>query len=319
MQRLAKPLTWDPGEDMTYLVSNSEASNFLACQQKHFYAHILNIEPKNMSLSLSRGNIGHECLALGYEHVRLYGHETWEAARELVTGNVDRYIILQMQGPSHPAKQANIDMLMNLKVLLDRYWTYAENDPWDILAVEQQYTMDLFDQYGYTMRLDLLVQINAGPRKGEIWIVDHKFIYDFYNERVLTSNAQIPKYLATVRAETGLVIKGGILNELRHRMKKGPMTDEELFRREPLMPNATKIRNIMREQIKASEQVIERHNLPVDEAEAMAIRALGTMECKNCSFFDLCMTQLEGNSGKLMIETEFQPNSYGYNSLGEDE
>ena len=329
MDLMRTPIQWDVPEDMTYLVSNSEVSNYLSCERKHYYAHALNLEPIRHSLSLSRGIIGHEALAEFYSFIKVWQDNqdqptvvhpigVQNAAVEMMDAVVDKYIIECMQS-QHPNKLDTMNMLTSLKVLLNRYVEFQKQDQWIILEVEQSHVMPLYDAYGYGMRLDLLVQYTAGPKKGEIWVVDHKFVYDFMNQNALRINAQMPKYLATVRNETGLVIKGGLLNQLRHRMKKGPMTDDELFRREPITPSTARVRNIMKEQIKASEEIMERHALPVEEYGERAKRTLNIMICNNCSFLELCQTELDGENASLMIKTEFQPNSYGYNGKSEED
>lgn len=231
---------------------------------------------------------------------------------------VDKYMLEELRKSNHPGRQATLDMLNGLTILLERYVAFQQADKWEIVAVEKSFVMPLFDNYGYGMRLDLLIKETTGPLQGAIRIVDHKFVYDFYNANILRINAQMPKYLATVRNDTGLTIHDGVLNMIRHRTKKGPMTDEELFRREPLRPSSTRIRNIMREQIKASEEIMERHALPVDEYGQRAKRVLNQMVCNNCSFLDLCMFELDGGNPSLMLKTEFQPNSYGYNNQESD-
>lgn len=330
MQVQPKPIQWDVPEDMTYLVSNSEVSNYLSCERKHYYAHALNLEPINFSTSLSRGIIGHEALAAFYDVIKAWQDSqdqntvvtpvgVHNEAVEMMNAVVDKYYLQTLQQQGFSRKQETLEMLTMLKQLLSRYVDFQHDDMWKIIEVEQSHVMPLFDQYGYGMRLDLLVQFTVGPRAGEIWVVDHKFVYDFYSQDTLRINAQMPKYLATVRAETGLVIKGGILNELRHRMKKGPMTDAELFRREPLTPSTTRIRNIMKEQIKASEEIMERHALPVEVYGERAKRVMNQMVCKNCSFLEPCMTELDGENISLMLATEYKPNSYGYNKEAVDE
>jgi uncharacterized protein YnzC (UPF0291/DUF896 family) len=313
MELMRSRYQWKLGSDMTYLVSNSEASTFLSCEMRHYYAHVLNIEPINASTSLSRGNIGHEALAVFYTYLK-DGHNV-DVALSAALDIVDGYFAQEYVKQSNPNKQATLDMLNGLKFLLERYAEYQKQDQWEILSVEEQHTLPIIDQYGYTMRLDLLIR----NKLSEIWIVDHKFVYDFKPPDMLTINAQMPKYIATVRQSTGLIVKGGILNQIRHRVKKGPMTDDELFRREPLRPSNKKIRNIMREQIDISQKIIARHSMPIDEAHRVSPRVLNEMVCKNCPFLQPCMTELEGESITLMLKQHYRPNSYGYNGLGESD
>lgn len=280
--------------DLARTVSNSEVSTFTQCQRKHYYAHILNLEPKVTGLSLSRGIIGHEALAAYYENDR-----NPKAAHSVIT----KYL-----------NDSNADgtMLMELKVLLNRYFEYYGNEDFETLAVEKVYEVPVNDDYLYGMRLDLLKRL----KDGRIVVVDHKFVYDFYTQDVVDMNAQLPKYIGTVRFN-GIRADMGELNQVRYRMKKSGNTDEELFKRTPVTPTNHAIRETMREQFKVSERILERRALPPDERSSESVRTMNQMTCKNCSFLPLCLAELNGTDITNLIAQDYQPNSYGYNKEGE--
>ena len=62
---------------MTIAISNSEVSTFLQCERRHFYSFIDNggLEAKTKSMSLNRGIIGHEILAVYFKALQRGSNE----------------------------------------------------------------------------------------------------------------------------------------------------------------------------------------------------------------------------------------------------
>lgn len=280
--------------DLARTVSNSEVSAFTQCERKHYYAHILNLEPKQTGLALSRGIIGHEALAEYYENDRNVSAAKAVIAKYLNESNADG------------------QMLIELQALLSRYFKYYANEDFEVLAVEKAYEVPVNDEFLFGMRLDLLKRL----KDGRIVVVDHKFVYDFYTQDVVDMNAQLPKYIGTVRFN-GIRADMGELNQVRYRLKKSGNTDEELFKRTPVTPTNHAIRETMREQFKVSERIMERRSWPAERQSEEAVRTMNQMTCKNCSFLPLCLAELNGTDITNLIAQDYQPNSYGYNKEGE--
>jgi len=293
-----------PMSDGKYLVSNTEATNFLTCERKHFYAHILKLAPKGYSTSLTRGIIGHEALA-AYYTVLQQDPTAHEQAQKEMLKVVTEYAV---------KGNADMEMLLKLRTLLTDYvnW-YGPRDKIEILEVEKQHDFKITDELYYSMRLDLYVKYLEGEHKGECAVWDHKFVYDFYTLDDLSVNVQLPKYLATLIQE-GKQVNFAVLNQIRHRVTKAQtMTDK--FRRSTLTPTHTKMRNMMIEHIKTSEKIIERKRMTEEAASSAALRSMNKMTCKNCPFLMLCTMELEGSNTKSLLASEFMPNTYGYDEL----
>lgn len=284
-------------EDGKVIISNSEVGAFLSCERKHYYAHGLGLAPKKTSESLSRGIIGHEALAEYYIHDRNPDKMFRVVDKHAVDGTGD------------------LAMLTGLRTLLSFYVEhYADEDArlFDVLEVEKAYYMDLGEDYSYGMRLDLLAEFKAGPYMGEKILIDHKFQYNFPTPDELALNVQLPKYIGTLR-QSGHDVKRGMLNVLRWRVTKAnEHVAAERFRREIVTPSAQRIRQIMKEQVLASERIADRKAMPIEVYEASALRSINSMTCKNCSFANLCTTEMNGEDASVMIATEFQKNEYGY-------
>ena len=282
------------GTNVSRNISNSEVSSFTQCERKHYYSFLRKLEPKSTGLALSRGIIGHEALAEYYEAL-MQGQSVVEA-QQAARNVISRYIA---------TGEGDMSMLADLITLLTRYFGYYDSEEWEILAVEKAYEVPVNDDFNFGMRLDLLVRDSSK----RIALVDHKFVYDFYSQDVLDMNAQVPKYLGTLRYN-GIKADYAILNQVRYRLKKAGNTDEETFKRDTLTPNNHEIRTIMAEQFKVSERIMGRRSLNERAQSTEAVRTMNQMTCKNCSFVPMCKAELMGSDTTLMAQVEYKPNVY---------
>lgn len=281
------------GDMAARLISNSEVSDFLICERKHYYAHLMKLKRKGASDALTRGIIGHEALA-SYYTLKMNG-ESEEDARRAARLTLFQYL------------DTNQDVVYDLDRILTRYFEYSSNDDWTLLAVEAQYGIPINDDFEYTMRLDVLAIIDGEPT-----LVDHKFKYNFYTQSELDMNAQVPKYIGTLKYN-GVQVERGIMNQLRYRISKD-QSDENMFKRTYVKPTPTEIRNTLKEQIVVSERIIERRAMDPLQQSATAMRIMNPMICKNCPFLDLCKSELMGGDISLMVQADFERNDYGYNN-----
>ena len=297
--------TWDktlnPPDraNMPRRISNSETSAYLQCERKWYYNYALNLEPVTTGKALSRGIIGHEVLAAYYSHL-LNAPGDYENAKKAAWSCFAQFAT---------DSQADVVMLGELRQLISRYFDFSRGDGWKILAVEQTYDIDVNDQFNYVMRLDLLAEID-----GKVVLVDHKFVYEHYDQNTLDMNVQMPKYIGALSAN-GIQVDYAMLNQIKHRTRKtNPYTDEETFQRVVVRPSAVEIRTVMREQFKASTQIAGLLKMD-DQIESLVIRTMNQMTCKNCSFLKLCKADLIGQSTSKLMSTDYRANSYnnGYN------
>lgn len=282
------------GDSLTRRISNSEASAYLQCERKWYYGYHQNLQPISSSTALSRGVIGHEALAEYYQVLMDDPGNFVQAERE---SNSKIFEYIMQDG-------ADVEMLTALNGLLQRYYAIARGDGWEILAVEKSYDIEVNDEFGYVMRLDLLAGI-----KGQTVLVDHKIVYAFHDANALDMNCQMPKYMGALRAN-GETVDYAILNQIRHRQKKGGNTDEETFQRVVLRPSGIEIRNVLREQFKASAQIVQLHRNP--DAADVVLRTMNNMTCKNCGFANLCKTELMGQDTTEVMKL-YTHNTYNDN------
>ena len=158
----------------------------------------------------------------------------------------------------------------------------------------------------YPFTPDLILADPAGDN----YIVDHKFIYNFYTDDEINLLPQVPKYIGALRA-LGLPVKGGMYNMLRWRAVKDQGLDAN-FRRVPFVPSNARIRQAFTQQVKIMNKIADYKEGKLADWKSNVTRTQNSMICKSCSFKPLCIVEINGGDGILMRKVEYNPNSYGY-------
>lgn len=279
-------------------ISNSEVSTWLVCQRQYYYSFDLALEPNSYTEALSRGLLGHEVLACYFSELKR-GKDHEDA---VVTART--FLSSFMHGGPY-----NLDLVLEMDRILTGYWAYRQGDSdWEILHVEEQFNVFFTTEFEFSMRLDLLVRDRSTQ---EIILVDHKFVYDFWNQDDLALNPQLPKYIGALRVN-GFKVDRAILNQIRYRKLKDP-TPDRLYVRESYTPSNNKVVTVVRDQITASEEIVTWRNLPLEERGKKAKCILNKVVCRNCPVKRLCADELDGGDIKYLAATEFKSRTYGYN------
>lgn len=137
-----------------------------------------------------------------------------------------------------------------------------------------------------------------------IAVVDHKFMYDFFTPKDVGNSPQIVKYIGAMRA-MGMRADYGIYDQLRYRKIKEPRLDQKIDVL-PFFPTEHRIIRTFEEQLMATEKVIERKAMPVEEQSHIALRVNNKMVCKSCSFNAICVAELNGTNPQLVMRTEYK-------------
>jgi len=279
-------------------ISNSEVSTWLVCQRRYYYDFDLNLQPNNFTETINRGLLGHEVLAVYYKELqRGRDHDT-------AVDTARKFLGSFMHGGTY-----DLSIVLEVDRILQGYWAYRQGDPnWRILHVEDQFDLFFTEEFEFSMRLDLLVQ---DMTTGEVILVDHKFVYDFWNQSDLALNPQLPKYIGALRVK-GFKVDRAILNQLRYRKLK-ESTPDRLFVRENYTPSNNKVVRIVREQIIASQEIVRWRQLPIEERGDRAKRILNKTVCRSCPAKLLCEQELDGSPLDYLIATEYKSRTYGYN------
>jgi hypothetical protein len=269
------------------LISHSEADSFGQCERKHMYAHIQKLQPKKRSEGLARGNAGHKLL------------EVW--AKSKISGMSDEES--EQAGIQESAGMPNAAQGMKLALNWIR-----EDFPelgWKLVSAENQYRLQLTPTLVYPFKFDLLVEIN-----GELVLVDHKFLYDFYTQQMLDIFPQMPKYIFGLR-QLGLPVQYAIYNMFRTRNVTDPTKMHMYgYTMKGISESAKefRMRDAMREQLMNMKQIEANRQNP----KYLPVRSANKMNCGHCGFADICEMEARGESTKLLREAFYEPNEYGY-------
>jgi hypothetical protein len=298
---------------MTIKVSNSEALS-LTCEAKWMYAFHpgYNLEPKTLSMALTRGNVGHKALEHFFTGV-MEGQ-----SRDKCEALALQYLVDTMSVASSTADMPLMEIITELLPLMKKYFESHTLNTFlssvEILGVEYGFEAELPGGFILPGRADLVVYYKKGQFKGETMPVDNKFVYNFWSEDDFRMNSQIPGYIYGLReAMPDRVITRGMINQLRYRKNA-----VEQFVMTPIRPEKGEVTEIIANHINCSGRVKELKETPVEELRKTVRRMLNKYNCKNCGFRSLCKSEITGGNTRELIKMSYQPNSYGYGGDEED-
>lgn len=281
------------------LISNSEVSTFQTCERQHYYAFREALKPGGgHSKALTRGIVGHEAFEAYYAS-KMHGERHDDCvgfALEVLDNNINKY-------PDYNKE------LTQLKPILIRYADFYKLEPWKILEVESNHSMLLDNStVEYGLRLDLLAEVTSGRDKGQIIIVDHKFVYDFFNDREKQMNTQLVKYIRTLR-QNGIPVRKGILNQIRYRQMKS--TDPNMmFRRDSIVTTDKESARFFEEFNKVAAKITVLTEVDKDVHKRLSVMHIDKMTCSSCAFQPLCKLWLQGLDEEPTKKMLYKHNDY---------
>jgi CRISPR/Cas system-associated exonuclease Cas4 (RecB family) len=294
----------------TRLISGSEVGTWQICEMKWWFQFRLGVQPKRLSDGLFRGTLGHEMLSTFYATLKEGGsikeasYEMNKAiAREVMKSN--EMILSGFVNPIYEAER--FVLIQEVATILKAYVEYyAESDyeKYDIVEVEHMHVSGNF----FAMRLDLLLREVV---TGDLVLMDHKFLRDFYIEKQLKMNSQLPRYMRVVIGDKEEPIKHAFINALRTRK----VQDQYQFER-ALIPYREKVADKRAsDQEKIADKIRAHYHMTQTESRRTVIRTLNDSTCKMCAFTEACLYDLEGkeNAFRESIRFGFERSTYGYN------
>ena len=251
------------------------------------------ITPRLDKIASYRGSVGHSALEAYYRELK--------EGSSVEFSRVAAYDVLKEKAKeaveSGPEGMNFADICVKLKPVLDKYFIYYPEESFRVLEVEKVFEAIIDDDINYGMILDLLVEYVSGPNRGEIAVIDHKFLYNFKSVEELEMDGQVPKYVQTVRAN-GIPVTMGVFNQIRWREMK-LIQPSYYLRRIPARLNAKATEVIWNEQVHTAKEIRNTPSLP--------IRTLSGFICKNCDFQTLCRAEMTGESTETMLAINFKP------------
>lgn len=284
-------------------VSNTEVTAYNTCTRMHDYMYNQGIGPKRFSSAIYRGVIGHEALAAYYLEIKEGRPElALKAAQDVVMKEMARVAL------ETPEEFDTIKLLMDLKSLLEIYARVYAVETFRPLEIEKIYMASVNDEANYGMILDVLGEYISGPYKGDIVVVDHKFVYNFKSASDLDMDAQMPKYIKTVRAN-GYTVGKAMFNQLRYRQLKVP-SPKDLFQRSSYKPLPGEMDTVWAEQLEAVEEIMN--------APRAIRRTQSPFICKSCFYQPLCKAELSGADTTHMRVSMYEKRSRPLKNIAED-
>lgn len=281
---------------MTILISNTRITAKNTCDKLHDYMYNQQLEPRQHSIRIRRGNAGHlvlkayyECLRDGWNHPAAVGFALDVFFEDLIP-NAD------------PEDFEYMEALGHLRWLLGRYFQWCADDAtkYKIVAVEEVYTAPMDSDINFGIILDVLAEKITGEHRGSFDIIDHKFVDNFKSLEDLRIDGQQPKYWKTLDLN-GIPVKNALFNQIRYRKMKDP-SDDMLFRRSPILSTTKAISNIWDEATNTADEIYAESVSGVHRTR----RTLSQVTCKWCFFQKLCMTELAGEDSTILRQIEYK-------------
>lgn len=270
-------------------VSHSEVESALRCERAHYYGYGLGIQRKSESTSLRRGTLGHEALDIYFSSLK--NGTTHDVAVEVTESFLAGYMT------THPF---DIEMATEVLVTIRFFFEARPFRNWKVIEVEKEFQLQITETLVFPFVVDLI----AEDPYGDIWIIDHKFMYDFITQEEAELNGQLAKYMGALRA-MGYQVDHAAYSVLRYRNIKNSTVETRyrLVRDDPTVP---RLQRTFTEQAMMAIRLQQRKMLPLAEQSASAIRTANKLVCNHCGFRSLCIAELNDTQPELVLNSEYQ-------------
>lgn len=301
------------GMPQVYNISNSEVTTWLSCQRMYEFAFGMELAPKSLSTPLARGTLGHLFFQHYVEERLRLNAGAWNS---IAHEQAYQFALTKTFMDAMNEGAMNLDTIMETQMLVQRYMAFHKGWPdWTLLGTEQRKDLQLTDTLGMPIRYDVYYIHNPS---GQYTLGDYKFTYDFWSPHDHDINGQMPKYIATLKAN-GVRVDRGMLIEIRTR----PLGAEKaadaknLWKETPYYPSKARIRSMLKQHVAGALQIEEFRKQTPENRLNNAIPAFNKHgPCKYCNFADLCNALTEGKSDlSVDIHSGYTHNTYGYNGL----
>lgn len=266
-------------------VSHSEVESYLRCERQWFYGYGLEIQRNNESDSLTRGKIGHAGMEVFFNALM--------NGASFIDAKAAAYAKVMEAMYDHP-------ILIN--EIIRCYGFFFDNYPfegWKVLGVEYEQLLSVDDELTMPFIIDLVIQ----DPDGYVWVVDHKFIYDFISDRDCELMPQLPKYFVGMKA-LGFTVDKMAYSQFRYRTMKEE-NFENKYRFTPFSFTQTRLMQTITEQVVVSKRIQAAKKMPLEQLSAESMRTANKMVCNSCSFRSLCVAELNDWQPNLILNSEY--------------
>lgn len=287
-----------------FYISQSEVDSRLACERKHWYAFgkehpnypgTVGLQPLHHSDSLTRGTAGHKVLEDYYSAIK--DGQSRDGAFIYA-----RDLHIQRMGENPDRAEIYTEVLNYFKSYHDFYM----DEEYEPLVLEYNFELKVTEDLIFPFTPDAIFRHKSS---GKIYVVDHKFLYRFYQDRVFPILPQMLRYAKALRL-LGFPVHGYIYN-----MISTDKRAQKRFKRHKVdfaRVHETKMERVWSEMVRVMHDIMEdkRSSLAWENS---AERNMSSFSCANCPFLELCIAELEQQNGTgLMITSYYESNKYGY-------
>lgn len=275
---------------MKIAISHSNAEAYNQCEYKFKYATIDKLEPKERSQALQIGTTGH----LFFEKFFL----EIQQGESIEVATMVGYSAMMDENP-----KAAVLAMPSVTKWVNTKWRDHLEHVWEIVKVEVTERIELGELGQFPFTIDLVIRFK---KTGALYLVDHKFLGQFYSTEVIDLLPQLPKYAAAYESKYGEKIHGAIYNMISTRSNA---TDESLFKQVRFSISDARKNNAMREQVITFKEI---KKLIAGEREP--VRSANKMNCGHCGFKQICSAELNGDAAEVEVIKDmlYTENTYGY-------
>lgn len=289
-----------------FYISQSEVDSRLSCERKHWYAFgkphpkspdTNGLQATHHSESLTRGTVGHKVMEEYYTYIKegMPRDGAFLRAR-------DNHIARMGENPEYAAIYTEV---LNYFISYHKFYYDEEYEP---LVLEHTFELKVQDNIVFPFTPDAVFKHKP---TGKIYVVDHKFLYRFYQDRVFPILPQMLRYTHALRL-LDYPVHGYIYNMISTDKRAQP---QNRFKRHVVdftEAHERKIKQVWEEQHHIMLEIVEEKMSPI-MWEFNAMRNMSSFSCANCPFLELCIAELEGQNGTdLLISSFYESNKYGY-------
>jgi len=183
-------------------LSQSKVKTWLRCPKKFEYRYVENLQPKTKPLPMERGIWIHSCLEAYYKG------KDWTKVLEKMAK--------QFRLLFDEERQLYGDLPGEVERIMKSYIAHWDDDDWEILAVENEFTVRLKSGLVLKGRMDMVIRDNIG-----VWVVENKTNQRLPREGPHFPDPQTTLYNYALRS-MGLTGMGTVHNHIRTTPPKEP-------------------------------------------------------------------------------------------------
>ncbi len=265
-------------------VSHSEVDSYLRCERQHFYGYGLGVTRINESDSLARGTAGHKILEKFFN-----GLKDGLDVKDLNTQVFADCAEIAILNPDQAG-----ELIRTFIAFFNNYPFYG----WVVEGVEQEYVLPVTEGLAIPFVVDLLIR----DPYGYLWVIDHKFMYDYLNDRDLELTPQLAKYFIGLKA-LGVQVDRAAYSVYRYR----PNQKDDNYKFTPVDFTQERLVQTIREQAIVADRILKLKELPIEQWSYNAMRVSNKMVCNSCSFRSLCVAELNDWQPNLVLSADYKP------------